>query len=157
MGASLKLCCRDGNLENGEANFPFLGANIHQKSIDDIPNYVEPYTVIEKGDLTVGIIGYLGYGQEADIQAGQVEDYEFLHPYEVVKEYVKEMRTEKGVDIVIASGHDATTTVNQQLASLQGDYRVDAIINGHTHYPALNAYMDTNDRKVPCIQAGANC
>ena len=147
---------RDGNLENGEADFPFLGANIYQKSIEDIPNYVEPYTVIEKGDLTIGIIGYIGYGQESDIQASQVEDYQFLHPYEVVKEYVKEMRTEKDVDIVIASGHDASDTVNQQLASLQGEYRVDAIINGHTHYPALNAYTDTSDRKVPCIQAACN-
>ena len=147
---------RDGDKTNGEANFPFLGSNIYQKSTEAIPEYIEPYTVLQKGDLTVGIIGYIGYGQESDIQAGQVADYQFLHPVEVVKEYVEEMRTEKDVDIVIAVGHDATKTVNQQLAGFTGDYRVDAIVNGHTHYPALDKIKDASEREVPVIQAACN-
>lgn len=147
---------RDGLSANGEANFPLLGCNIYQKSTGGIPQYVEPYTIIDTGELLVGVVGYLGYGQESDIQAGQVADYQFLHPVEVVKEYVKEMRTMHDVDIVIANGHDASDNVNQALANLTGDYQVDAIINGHSHVYKSGALTSSDNRKVPVVQAGAN-
>ena len=102
------------------------------------------------------VVGYIGYGQESDIQAGQVADYQFYHPVEVVKKYVKEMRTEHDVDIVIASGHDASDNVNQSLANLTGDYQIDAIINGHSHVYKASAITSSDNRKVPVVQAGAN-
>ena len=41
------------NLENGEASFPFLGANIVYKSTQKNPDWIEPYTVVEKGNVKV--------------------------------------------------------------------------------------------------------
>ena len=51
---------KDGNLTNGEANFPFLGANIIDKKTNEIVDFLEPYTIIEKKDVRVGIIGLIG-------------------------------------------------------------------------------------------------
>lgn len=50
------MAYRDVNIKNGEADFSFLGANIIRKSKNDLPDYVEPYTIIERGGLIIGII-----------------------------------------------------------------------------------------------------
>ena len=36
----------DGNLENGEADFPFLGANIFLEGTMDMPTGIDPYTIV---------------------------------------------------------------------------------------------------------------
>ena len=48
---------KDGNEANGEANFPFLGANIIDKSDKEIVDWVDPYVVVEYDGFKVGVIG----------------------------------------------------------------------------------------------------
>ena len=50
----------DDIIENGEADFPFLGANIVKKSTSTMPEWLEEYTIIENNGLKVGIIGVIG-------------------------------------------------------------------------------------------------
>lgn len=145
----------DGDASNGEANFPFLSCNIAQKSKDgNLPDKVLPYRIINKGDLKVGIIGFIGYGIESDIATAHVSDYEFLLPAPVVAKYAKELREEQNCDIVIAVGHDDNATTNNSLANLTGSSRIDAIVNGHLHSAKTGLLTSTDQRDVPYVQAG---
>lgn len=151
---------RDNDLNNGEATFPFLGANIVDKTTSSIPEYVEPYTIVEEKGLKIGIIGYIGLGLEDDIATQMVANYEFTSPVESVKKYSKELRSEHGCDIVITVGHDGDNLMNKQIASLPSESRVDAIVNGHTHATYTESYKRADGISIPAIQtgtAGQNC
>lgn len=145
---------RDGDLSNGEANFPFLGCNIIDVKTNNIPNGIEPYTILTKGDIKIGVIGFIGYGLEDDIATGMVKNYQFLQPIDLVASYAKELRTEKECDVVIVVGHDDSETTNNGIARLSNDSRVDAIINGHTHLEKAGTISGDGGRLVPYVQAG---
>ena len=126
---------KDGDLTNGEANFPFLGANIFYKGTNRRPDWIDPYTIVDYNGLKVGIVGVVGGTQESSILALNVAEYDFLDdPSTLIKGYVEELRTEKGCDVVVVSSHDHDETLNSKLASYTGDSSVDAIFCAHDHW-----------------------
>ena len=156
-GLSTILAYRDGNLDNGEANFPFLSSNIYQKSTEGLPQYLDEYTMIERLGLKIAIIGYIGYDQTNDISASQLVDYEFLQPLELVRENIKKARTVDNADVVIVSCHDDSSAINKALASGTGEYEVDAIVNAHTHSKVNKKILRSEDkRSVPTVQSGSS-
>lgn len=147
----------DGNKANGEANFPLLSCNIQRKDTKSLPEHVAPYHIIERGGLKIAIVGYMGMGLESDIATSMIENYEFLEPVQIIKELVYQLRTEEKVDVVIANGHDASSNVNRQLSNLSGDYRIDAIVNGHMHARSVGTNQRSSDGiAVPYVQAGSS-
>lgn len=146
---------RDGNIENGEANFPFLGCNIINKNTGSIPEGIEPYTIVERKNLKIGIIGYIGAGQEEDILAENVADYYFDQPIDCIKNYSYYLRTVENCNVIITVGHDASSSVDKQISNLNGDYRVDGIINGHSHATYSDTYRRSDGVVIPCCQAGS--
>lgn len=148
---------RDGNLDNGEAEFPFLSSNIYQYSKEGLPEYIDEYTVFEKNGVNVAVIGYIGYDQTNDIATSMISDYTFLEPLEIVKENVKKARVEDGADVVIVCCHDDNTAINNLLAQGTGDYEVDAIINAHTHdLENRRIYRSEEKRHVPVVQSSSS-
>ncbi len=141
----------DDDLDNGEADFSLLGANIFYKNTTTIPDGIEPYIIIERGDLKIGIIGTIGYGLEGSIATSKIEDYEFGSPVAIIRDYAYLLRTTMDVDIIIVSSHDTGGGLNQQLAALTGEYKIDAIFNGHNH----SAYAESN-LGIPVLQSGSN-
>lgn len=143
----------DGDKTNGEANFPFLGCNILEKATNQMPKGLQAYQIVERGGLKVGIIGYMGYGNESDIAVAMMGDLYFAEPVKIIAEYAKKLRTEENVDVVIVVGHEGRDS-NELFATLNGDERIDAIVNAHTHA----TYSDTLNRadgiKIPYLQAG---
>lgn len=149
---------KDGDLSNGEANFPFLGANIVYKETGKRPDWIEPYTIVEYSDVKVGIIGLLGGDQESDILASHVSAYEFLDsPVTLIKNYVKELRVDKDCDVVVVSTHDwadnfTSSNYVNSLAALTGDYRIDALFTAHFHY-LINTSINRGDGyQIPVVQ-----
>lgn len=151
------LAYRDGDLSNGEANFPFLGANIYQKSTDSIPDNIEEYTILERCGLKIAIVGFIGYDQVDDISSSMVEDYEFLQPLEIARTQIKKARTQDNADVVIICCHEENSGINNMLANGEGDYEVDAIINGHAHNKVNKTILRPSDNViVPVIQSGSS-
>lgn len=147
----------DGDAENGEANFPFLGCNVVDKRTNGLPKNMKEYQIVEKNDLKIGIIGYIGVGLEDSIATRMVENYEFTYPVDKIASISKKLRTEEGVNIVIAVGHDASSVVNKDLAELEGDERIDAVVNGHTHVRSTGFNKRISDNvNVPYVQAGSS-
>ncbi|CDD21155.1 5'-nucleosidase-related surface-anchored protein [Firmicutes bacterium CAG:313] len=143
---------KDGNLTNGEANFPFLGANIIDKKTNEIVDFLEPYTIIEKKDVRVGIIGLIGSRLTSSILYENVKDYEFIDCVDVAKKYAKELRTTKNCDVVVVAIHDYDYETNYQLAQLENDETIDAIFCGHTH-TYENEYQTRKDGvNIPVVE-----
>lgn len=143
---------KDGDLTNGEANFPFLGANIYDKKTNQRVDWIEPYTIVEKNGVKVGIIGIIGHTQESSILTPMVENYDFVYPLELVKQYSRELRVDKGCDAVVVSLHDFDEDLQGSILNLQLESRVDAILCGHTHRNEY--YVGTNKAgaQVPVVQ-----
>jgi 5'-nucleotidase/UDP-sugar diphosphatase len=141
----------DGNEENGEANFPLLGSNVFYNDTTTIPENIDPYVIIERGDIKIGIIGTIGAGLEYSIATSKIEDFEFASPIQIIKDITFDLRTNQDVDIVLVSSHDTGSSLNSQIAAGEGDYKIDAIFNGHSHSEYANTSLG-----IPVIQSGSN-
>ncbi len=144
---------KDGDLSNGEANFPFLGANIYDKRTNEMVDWLEPYAVVELSEITVGIIGIIGE-VETSILTSNVADYDFVDPTYIVKDLAAELRTVKGCDAVIVSMHGDDYALNRTLASFDGDSRIDGIFTGHTHSPTDEEIVRDDGSSVCVLQNG---
>lgn len=143
---------KDGNLENGEADFPFLGANIYDRSTNEMVDWLEPYTIVEKNGLKVGIIGIIGYNLESSINSTFITDYEFVYPLEIIKEHARTLRTEEDCDLVIVSNHDYDESLNYNISRLEGDYAIDLILCGHTHQNCNDELLRPDGKKIIAVQ-----
>ena len=147
----------DENEQNGEAYFPLLGCNVIEKSTGNIPSNMNEWAIIEKENLKIGVIGYIGSTLESSIATNMVLNYEFLDPVPIISELSKKLRNENDVDIVIALGHDGSDVTNNQIANLSGDSRIDAIINGHEHAKSSGKIKRSSDNvNVPYVQASSS-
>ena len=151
-GLDLIQAYKDGDESNGEANFPFLGANIYEKSTGKMPEWLEAYTIIETGGVKVGIIGVIGSSQESSILTPLVADYDFVDLVPVVEEYAIELRTEKDCDVVVVANHDYEDSDNVKLAALSGDARIDAIFCAHTHTKNNESKTRSDGVTIPIVQ-----
>lgn len=142
----------DGDLSNGEAEFPVLGANVYDKKTNTKVDWVDPYTIVEKNGVKVGIIGLIGHSLESSILAENVADYEFVYPVTLVSDYAKELREELGCDSVIVSIHDYDEELNAELAKLSNSSTIDAIFCGHTHQNISETESHTNGVKIPVVE-----
>ena len=144
----------DGDKDNGEANFPYLGCNIIEKSSGVMPDGVKGYQIIERGGLKIGIIGFMGEENESDIAQAMIKDYEFINPLPIVKEIATDLRTNQGVNVVIVVGHQGNE-LNDLFASFPHEARIDAIINAHSHGTYAETVIREDGVRVPCVQAGS--
>ena len=132
----------------------FLGANIRQypdtsKTVD----FADPYKIIERDGLKIGIIGAIGKDQITSITSSNWENITFLNHEDVVKSVSDELRVEKGCDIVILSIHaDESVTGGNKITAvspLSNKKYVDAVFCAHSHQREITYYNN-----VPFIQAG---
>jgi 2',3'-cyclic-nucleotide 2'-phosphodiesterase (5'-nucleotidase family) len=143
----------DSNYEGVQALFPLLGANVFYKGTTDRPEFIEPYTVIERLNVKIGIIGVMGYGLESSIADQMVRDYEFANPYPIIQHYAQVLRTEEQAQVVLVVIHGDDDFLNQQVGNLTGDQRIDAVFNGHSHQTYLR-FHSRNGTDMPIMQSG---
>lgn len=136
------------NANNVKANFPILGANIHKKGSTDLLEGIEPYTIIERNGLEIGIIGVIGDTLESSIAHRRINEYEFSNGQAAINKYYLELTNEKEVDMVVVVNHGDDYYFNNFAASLGAN----AIFNGHTHQ--VNEGFANGS--TPFMQAGSN-
>ena len=155
-GIETLLAYQDGNLANGEAQFPFLSANIFERATDTPVTWAQPYTIVTRGSLRIGIIGVIGPTLTDSIATSISTPYQFKNPVPLVAQYATYLRSTEAVDVVFASIHDANDSVNSQLAGLAGLERIDGIMNAHSHQSYTKTLSGSNGRTVPAIQSGSS-
>lgn len=141
----------DQDYTNGEANFPLLGANVFYHNSTTIVEHIEPYTIIERGQVKIGIIGTMGYGLESSIAQSRINGYQFASPVSYIGQYAAHLRTVENVDYVLAVTHDSGEFLNYDVSRLSGNQKVDILFNAHSH----RRYVEQSNG-MHIIQSGSN-
>ncbi|MBM7454128.1 putative repeat protein (TIGR02543 family) [Acholeplasma morum] len=143
----------DGAYDNYDANFPILAANAVKAGTTTPIEHIDPYTIIERGGVKIGVIGTIGSSLENSIAYSRINGYEFLDERSYIEYYTEELRTEEDVDYVILMMHDNGSIYNlDQLAKLTGSKKIDLMFNAHTHQRYVNEYSNG----LLEVQSGSN-
>ena len=129
------------------AEFPFLSINIYDKDTNKLVDYCQPSTVIDLGEIQVGIIGAIGdyYSSISAEKSGGIYFKTGNDLVELVKAESIKLRSQ-GVDYIIYSIHDGYNKSNSGASSIStnsissyynielssGGY-VDMVFEAHTH------------------------
>ena len=137
----------------------FLGANIREypdtsKQVD----FAEPYKIIQRDGLNIGIIGAIGKDQITSITSSNWENITFLEHAPIVKELSDELRTEKDCDIVILSIHaDESVSAGSEITKVSpvsNKKYVDAVFCAHSHH---NIHWERSEhRSQPVLNQNLN-
>ena len=149
---------RDPLFIEDQVDAPILGANIFLDGTTTRPEFVDPYTIVQKGNVKVGIIGVMGLGLESSIAVSKIQGYYFASPEYWATYYTEYLRTVEQVDIVLVVLHDngISTGFNQTMSQLSGNQKVDAVFNGHSHSSYTGTISRTGSTNMPYIQSSSN-
>lgn len=168
----------DKDLTNGEANFPLVNGNIRSNANDnklvgedDGDNNIFKYVITEKAGIKVGLISYIG-DQTDSICANKFGSY-YIDCYgNDDSKFISNVRSQAiecrnaGAEVIVLNFHEGNSSgveelnYNQKFSQLvddNGNYLIDAIINGHTHTSQTGSIARDGGLSVPIVQAGANC
>ncbi len=87
------------------AQFPVLSCNIIDKRTGEIPGYAQPYIIVERLGIKIGILGFTTTDTEKMSFPENIKNIKFLSEKETIDKYVKILRNQEKVDIVIVLGH----------------------------------------------------
>ncbi|MDD4310350.1 MAG: bifunctional UDP-sugar hydrolase/5'-nucleotidase [Candidatus Cloacimonetes bacterium] len=87
------------------AKFPILTCNVIDTKTNQIPFYAIPYIVVERMGVKIGILGFTTTDTEKMSFPDNVRDIKFLPEKPEVAKYVKILREQEKVDLVIVLGH----------------------------------------------------
>ena len=132
----------------------FLGANIRNyPDTSEQVDFAEPYKIIERSGLKIGIIGAIGQYQITSITSSNWENVTFLPHTDVVKELSDELRVEKDCDVILFSIHADETDADgyeiTKVSPVSNKKYVDAVFCAHSHQREIKYYNN-----VPFVQAG---
>jgi 5'-nucleotidase len=107
------------------ARFPVIGSNVLDAATGQMPNWMNPYLIIQKAGLRIGLIG---------VTAAFTDFYELLgwkvtDPLEAAAYYAKLLRPQ--VDVLIVLSHLGLRLDQRMAEELEG---IDLILGGHTHH-----------------------
>lgn len=140
----------------GQANFPYVCANITEKSTGKRVDYVKPYVVLERCGVKIAIIGIATPETAYKTSPKVVSGYTFEDPTTVVNALVPELKS-RGADVILVLTHlpswmDENGNITGEAATLATEaHGVDAIISGHSH---RTVWGKVNG--VPVVQAYYN-
>jgi 5'-nucleotidase len=126
------------------ANYDFSGTTLDK--------YVQPYVVVKKAGLKIGIIGLLtDISRVVDIKLGG--DLKYQEPAPVVNNYAEYLEDEEDCDLVICLSHLGYSG-DCRLAAEVSD--IDAIVGGHSHtdLAEMTVVKDKEGDDVIIVQDG---
>ena len=132
-----------------QMNFPFLAANIIEKSSGEIPSFVKPYIIKEISGVNIGIIGLASLSTPNTTFPRNVETLEFLPYDQAINTYAPQAIAE-GADFLILVGHICEHEM-EQLVDVAKNHNIKIIGGGHCHQ-LIAKEMDG----VVLMQSGAN-
>ncbi|MDF1597346.1 MAG: 5'-nucleotidase C-terminal domain-containing protein [Acidimicrobiia bacterium] len=122
-----------------QSDFPWLGANVVLASTDwDLPEWAQPYELLEVGGITLGILGLAGEETPEVTLLGTTAGLVFKDLTETIEYYYDEVMAQADAMVVLVhmgtadSGpYKGLTTVAQEL--IDAGKPVDLMIGGHQH------------------------
>jgi 5'-nucleotidase len=118
-----------------EADFPIISANLYENGSDDL--FVEPYTIVEKNYLKIGVLGLTG--TSTDESTG----FMVVDPVRTTQDWVFRLKNE--VDVVVVLSHLGWTE-NNQLAQLP--FPIDFIVGGGYENSSEQFYISESNTRL---------
>lgn len=145
---------------------PVLSSNVLYKDTNTRPSWAEPYTIIEKDDLKIGIVGGTQEGINSSIDQSVSPNFIFPKPNEYIKEFATYLRNE-GCDLVLALFHDEGYDIDSETTPTKFDDitlinedtglpYVDAMFFSHDHQIKQGQYENSEGNFTPFIETGCN-
>lgn len=110
----------------GDSDIPVLMSNLYYKGSGERVEFTQDYTIVDKGDYKVGIVGWAD-DYSADIKASQIAPYTIDDNREKLKELAEEV--DKKADIVVILAHSDPKSIAEEM----DPEVVDLVAGGHTH------------------------
>ncbi len=114
-----------------QAGFPFLSANLFDRSTGDRPEFVRPYIVREVNGIRVGIVGLSTIETQVDTRPSYAQDYRFRRYEQVLLELLPQVQREE-VDLILLIGHLCNGEL-RRIADVGREYAVPVMGGGHCH------------------------
>lgn len=142
-------------------DFPMLAANGYEKETNTRFSFFNPYTIVEKNGVKVGIIGTGAESLPTDITYSVSRYLDFKEQIPIIKLYSDELKIEHDCDAVILLAHDGGCYNYEgdpylyeevcEVSSLSNETYIDAIFLGHDHDEKSGKYKD-----IPYAEGGSN-
>lgn len=110
----------------GDADIPVLMSNLYYKDGGERVEFTQDYTIVDKGDYKVGIVGWAD-DYSADIKASQIAPYTIDDNRDKLKELTKKVDEE--ADVVVVLAHSDPKSIAEDM----DPEVVDLVAGGHTH------------------------
>ncbi len=140
----------------GQADFAILGANIFLEDTDRHPEWVRPWTLVEKDGVRLGVVGAVTTSTPSVTRPSHVAHLDFRPISEALDRYIPEVR-QAGADFVVVVMHEgafceADVCEGRALEALaETNERFDYAVTGHTH-----SKVEAEVRGVPVVQSFSN-
>lgn len=117
---------------------------------------VSDYTVLEKGDVDIAVVGV--FGKDA-LACAPTCELKFEDPIEAVKQTVADIKANEDVDMIVCVSHsgtweDESKSEDELLAKAVPD--LDLILSGHTHTEIEEPIRHGSTYVVSCGEYGKN-
>lgn len=117
---------------------------------------VSNYTVLEKGDVDIAVVGV--FGKDA-LACAPTCELKFEDPIEAVKQTVADIKANEDVDMIVCVSHsgtweDESKSEDELLAKAVPD--LDLILSGHTHTELEKPIQHGSTYVVSCGEYGKN-
>ena len=137
-------------------SFPLLAANVWLRDGEacpeaERPDWIAPYTVLDKAGLRVGVIGLEHPETPLMTDPDNVAEWCFSDPVAAVERLLDEVEDEADLWLVVGHLGDGRGSgdLSELTEALVG--RIDAVVGGHTHFE--NRIWEGG---VPAIQSGSS-
>jgi 2',3'-cyclic-nucleotide 2'-phosphodiesterase (5'-nucleotidase family) len=108
--------------------YPMLAINCYRKDSGELA--YPPYTIVERNDLRVGIIGIAATIVDKTMPSHFSEGLRFTLGRQELPNHIKALREEERVDLVVVLSHLGYPQELQLAAEVDG---IDVLLSGHTH------------------------
>jgi 2',3'-cyclic-nucleotide 2'-phosphodiesterase (5'-nucleotidase family) len=144
-------------VRQGEARYAWLAANVSRRDTGERPSWATPFTIIDRGGVRIGVIGYATINTPFTLRPEVTEPYDFRSGYAGIQDALEAVWLERP-DFVILAAH-AGGDCNAEgcagelvdLAAALPAGSVHLIAGGHNHMSG-----DGVVNGVPIVRAGAN-
>ncbi|MEQ4925044.1 bifunctional UDP-sugar hydrolase/5'-nucleotidase UshA [Proteus hauseri] len=140
------------------ATFPFLSANIYQKSTGE--RLFKPYTIFDKQGVKIAVLGLTTDDTVRIGNPANFPDTEFRKPTDEAKKVVEELRTTEKPDIIIAATHMGHYDDGNHGSNAPGDVEMaralpegylDMIVGGHSQDPVCMSQENKNYKQADYV------
>ncbi len=115
----------------GQANFPFLSANMRDENTGELTAYALPYTLVEVNHIVVGLIGLTTMSADDINFPENVAGLDFID-YEIALEEIVHQVKSEGAELLIVISHLCKNDM-EALAPTLAELGIALIGGGHCH------------------------